>query len=99
MLGLDDILPGLWDDSHGNGRHSKYGASKVETFRVIHNWEMPIWWYRKIGLTEKGVAVDDLGRGRCYGGVFTIRITGVGDRQTVGAFLNVYPARSHSRRR
>src|SRR5437016_5479942 len=60
VIGLDDILPkDLWDDfSPEMLAYSKtWSTYKGETFRVIHNWEMPYWWYRKDWFDAKGVAV------------------------------------------
>src|SRR5262249_40136741 len=60
VIGLDDSLPkGLWDDfSDAMVAYSKtWSTYNGETFRVIHNWEMPYWWYRKDWFTAKGVDV------------------------------------------
>lgn len=99
MLGLDDILPAdLWDDfSPEMVAYSKvWSTYNDETFRVIHNWEMPIWWYRKDWFDEKGVAVpttwDEVA---AMGEVFTDKDAGVWateDGLIKGAFLNVYLA-------
>ncbi len=99
MLGLDDILPaGLWDDfSPEMVAYSKiWSTYKGETFRVIHNWEMPIWWYRKDWFDEKGVAVPTTWEEvAAMGEVFTDQNNGVWateDGLIKGAFLNVYLA-------
>jgi multiple sugar transport system substrate-binding protein len=99
MLGLDDILPaGLWDDfSPEMVAYSKvWSTYKGETFRVIHNWEMPIWWYRKDWFDEKGVAVPTTWEEvAAMGDVFTDQNNGVWateDGLIKGAFLNVYLA-------
>ncbi len=99
MLGLDDILPSdLWDDfSPEMVAYSKvWSMHNDETFRVIHNWEMPIWWYRKDWFDERGVAVpttwDEVA---AMGEVFTDEANGVWateDGLIKGAFLNVYLA-------
>ena len=99
VIGLDDILPAdLWDDfSPEMLAYSKtWSTYNGETFRVIHNWEMPYWWYRKDWFDEKGVAVpqtwDDV---KGMGEVFTDKNSGVWaseDGLMKGAFLNVYLA-------
>ena len=99
VIGLDDLLPaGFWDDfSPEMINYSKaWSTYKGQTFRVIHNWEMPYWWYRKDWFDAKGVAVpktwdDVMGMGK----VFTDEGKGVWateDGLTKGAFLNVYLA-------
>jgi ABC-type glycerol-3-phosphate transport system substrate-binding protein len=67
-----------------------------ETFRIIHNWEMPYWFYRKDWFDERGVAVprtwEDVAD---MGEVFTDEGQGVWattDGLIKGAFLNVYLA-------
>ncbi len=99
VVGLDDILSqDLWADfSPEMIAYSKtWSAYKGETFRVIHNWEMPYWWYRKDWFDAKGVAVpktwDDV---KGLGKVFTDEGKGVWateDGLIKGAFLNVYLA-------
>lgn len=99
VIGLDDILPkDLWDDfSPEMVEYSKtWSTYKGETFRVIHNWEMPYWFYRKDWFDEKGVAVpttwDEV---KGMGEVFTDEAKGVWateDGLIKGAFLNVYLA-------
>jgi ABC-type glycerol-3-phosphate transport system substrate-binding protein len=99
VLGLDDVLPkDLWDDfSPEMVAYSKtWSTYKGETFRVIHNWEMPYWWYRKDWFDAKGIAVpktwDEV---KPLGKVFTDESKGVWaseDGLVKGAFLNVYLA-------
>jgi multiple sugar transport system substrate-binding protein len=99
VIGLDDLLPSdFWDDfSPEMIAYSKtWSTYKGETFRVIHNWEMPYWWYRKDWFDAKGVAVpttwDEV---KPLGKVFTDESTGVWaseDGLIKGAFLNVYLA-------
>jgi multiple sugar transport system substrate-binding protein len=99
VIGLDDILPaGLWDDfSPAMLDYSKtWSTYNDETFRVIHNWEMPYWFYRKDWFDEKGVNIpttwDDV---KALGEVFTDEPNGVWateDGLIKGAFLNVYLA-------
>ncbi len=99
VIGLDDLLPAdFWDDfSPGMKAYSDvWSAYKGETFRIIHNWEMPYWWYRKDWFDAKGVAVpttwDEV---KAMGEVFTNKDSGVWaseDGLMKGAFLNVYLA-------
>jgi multiple sugar transport system substrate-binding protein len=99
VIGVDHLLPSdLWDDfSPEMVEYSKIWSSyQGETFRVIHNWEMPYWWYRKDWFDEKGVAVpttwEDV---KGMGDVFTNESQGVWattDGLIKGAFLNVYLA-------
>jgi len=67
-----------------------------EVFRMIHNWEMPYWFYRKDWFDSKGVEVpktwDDV---KAMGAAFTDEGAGVWaseDGLIKGAFLNVYLA-------
>jgi ABC-type glycerol-3-phosphate transport system substrate-binding protein len=99
VIPIDDLLPsGFWDDfPQAMIDYSQtWSARNGETFRVIHNWEMPYWFYRKDWFDEKGVAVpttwDDVKK---MGEVFTDEGTGVWateDGLIKGAFLNVYLA-------
>lgn len=99
MLGLDDLLPdGFWDDFPPSmiENHEVWSTNEGELFRVLHNWEMPYWYYRKDWFDEKGVEVpatwDDV---RALGEVFTDEDAGVWasvDGLIKGAFLNVYLA-------
>ena len=99
VVGLDDILPpDLWTDfSPEMVAYSKtWSTYKGETFRVIHNWEMPYWWHRKDWFDQKGVKPpttwDEV---KTMGEVFTDEGKGVWatvDGLIKGAFLNVYLA-------
>jgi ABC-type glycerol-3-phosphate transport system substrate-binding protein len=99
VIGLDDLLPSdFWDDfSPAMIEYSKvWSTYNGETFRIIHNWEMPYWWYRKDWFDAQGVAVpttwDEV---KPLGEVFTDESTGVWaseDGLMKGAFLNVYLA-------
>jgi len=99
VIGLDDLLPAdFWDDfSPEMIAYSKtWSTYKGETFRIIHNWEMPYWWYRKDWFDAKGVAVpttwDEV---KPLGKVFSDDSKGVWaseDGLIKGAFLNVYLA-------
>jgi ABC-type glycerol-3-phosphate transport system substrate-binding protein len=99
VIGIDDLLPsGFWDDfSPDMVAYTKtWSTLDDQTFRVIHNWEMPYWFYRKDWFDEKGVAVpttwDDVKK---MGEVFTDEPNGVWateDGLIKGAFLNVYLA-------
>ncbi len=99
VIGLDDLLPAdFWDDfSPEMIAYSKtWSTYKGETFRIIHNWEMPYWWYRKDWFDANGVAVpttwDEV---KALGEVFTDEGKGVWaseDGLIKGAFLNVYLA-------
>ncbi len=99
VIGLDDILPkDLWDDfSPAMVDYTKtWSTYNGQTFRVIHNWEMPYWWYRKDWFDQQKVDVpktwDDV---KALGKVFTDSSKGVWaseDGLTKGAFLNVYLA-------
>ncbi len=99
MLGLNDLLPeGFWDDFPEAmvQNHEVWSTHEGELFRVLHNWEMPYWFYRKDWFDEKGVEIpktwDDV---RALGPVFTDEANGVWasvDGLIKGAFLNVYLA-------
>jgi len=99
VIGLDDLLePGFWDDfSDGMVQYSKtWSTYNGQTFRIIHNWEMPYVWYRKDWFDAKGVALpktwDDV---KALGKVWTDEGKGVWateDGLTKGAFLNVFLA-------
>lgn len=99
VIGIDDLLPsGFWDDFPPEmiAYTKTWSARNGETFRVIHNWEMPYWFYRKDWFDAKGVAVpttwDDV---KAMGKVFTDEGKGVWateDGLIKGAFLNVYLA-------
>jgi ABC-type glycerol-3-phosphate transport system substrate-binding protein len=99
VIGLDDILPkDMWDDFSPEmvAYSKKWSAYNGQTFRVIHNWEMPYWWYRKDWFDAKKVEVpktwDDVAK---MGEVFTDEKKGVwatSDGLQKGALLNVYLA-------
>lgn len=99
VIPIDDLLPsGFWDDFPPEMvAYSKtWSALNGETFRVIHNWEMPYWFYRKDWFDAKGAAVpttwDEV---KALGKVFTDEPKGVWaseDGLIKGAFLNVYLA-------
>ena len=99
MVGLNDLLPAdFWDDfpSSMKAYSDVWSTHDGELFRVIHNWEMPYWFYRKDWFDEKGVAVpttwDEV---RAMGEVFMDEANGVWaseDGLIKGAFLNVYLA-------
>jgi multiple sugar transport system substrate-binding protein len=99
VIGLDDLITqDIWDDfSPEMIAYSKlWSTYNGETFRIIHNWEMPYWWYRKDWFDAKGVKVpttwDEV---KTMGDVFTDNKTGVWaseDGLLKGAFLNVYLA-------
>ncbi len=99
MRGVDDILPpDMWTDfSDAMTAYSKtWSTYKGETFRVIHNWEMPYWWYRKDWFDAQKVPVpttwDEVA---AQGKIWTNSDTGVWateDGLIKGAFLNVYLA-------
>ena len=99
VIGVDDLLPsGFWDDfSDAMVAYTKtWSTYQDNTFRIVHNWEFPYWWYRKDWFDAKGVKVpttwDEV---RPLGGTFTDQSTGVWasmDGLIKGAFLNVYLA-------
>ncbi len=99
MVPLNDLLPSdFWDDfpPEMKAYSDVWSTHNGEVFRIIHNWEMPYWWYRKDWFDEKGVAVpqtwDDV---KAMGEVFTDEAAGVWateDGLIKGAFLNVYLA-------
>jgi ABC-type glycerol-3-phosphate transport system substrate-binding protein len=99
MVGLDDVIPAeVWADfSPAMMDYTKvWSAYNGQTFRIIHNWEMPYWWYRKDWFDAKGVAVpktwDDV---KALGKVFTDEgknVWATEDGLLKGAFLNVYLA-------
>jgi ABC-type glycerol-3-phosphate transport system substrate-binding protein len=99
VIGLDDILSqDLWADfSPEMIAYSKtWSVYKGETFRVIHNWEMPYWWYRRDWFDAKGAAVPKTWADvKSLGKTFTDEAKGVWateDGLIKGAFLNVYLA-------
>ncbi len=99
VLGLDDILPKeMWDDfSPAMVEYTKkWSTYKDQTFRVIHNWEMPYWWYRKDWFDQKGVKPPTTWEEvKGMGKVFTDEkkdVWATEDGLIKGAFLNVYLA-------
>ncbi|GAB4540224.1 MAG: ABC transporter substrate-binding protein [Anaerolineae bacterium] len=99
VIGLDDLLPSdFWDDFPPEMiAYSKtWSTYNGETFRIIHNWEMPYWWYRKDWFDAKGVPVPTTWEEvKALGEVFTDESQGVWaseDGLIKGAFLNVYLA-------
>lgn len=99
MVGLDDLLPAdLWDDFSPAmvDYTKKWSTLNGETFRVIHNWEMPYWFYRKDWFDEKGTAIPTTWEEvKGMGAIFTDEAKGnwaTIDGLTKGAFLNVYLA-------
>lgn len=99
MLPLNDLISQeVWDDLSPSMKAytDVWSTYNGEVFRMIHNWEMPYWWYRKDWFDAKGVAVpktwDDV---KALGSVFTDEAAGVWaseDGLIKGAFLNVYLA-------
>jgi ABC-type glycerol-3-phosphate transport system substrate-binding protein len=99
LIGLDDLLPSdFWDDFPPEMiEYSKvWSTYNDETFRIIHNWEMPYWWYRKDWFEERGVSVPTTWEEvKEMGEIFTDEDQGVWasvDGLIKGAFLNVYLA-------
>jgi multiple sugar transport system substrate-binding protein len=99
MLPLNDLISQevLDDLSPAMKKYSDVWSTKDgEIFRMIHNWEMPYWFYRKDWFDSKGAEVpktwDDV---KALGSVFTDEGAGVWaseDGLIKGAFLNVYLA-------
>jgi ABC-type glycerol-3-phosphate transport system substrate-binding protein len=99
MVPLNDLLPAeFWDDFPPamKAYSDMWSTYNGELFRVVHNWEMPYWWYRKDWFDEKGVAVpttwDEV---RAMGKVFTDEGKGVWaseDGLVKGGYMNVYLA-------
>ncbi|MDR3574321.1 MAG: extracellular solute-binding protein [Anaerolineaceae bacterium] len=99
MIGLDDVIPAeVWADfSPAMMDYTKvWSAYNNQTFRIIHNWEMPYWWYRKDWFDAKNVALpktwEDVA---ALGKVFTDtgkNVWATEDGLLKGAFLNVYLA-------
>ena len=94
---LDDVIPAsVWEDfSPAMLEYTKvWSAYKGETFRAIHNWEMPYWFYRKDWFDSQKVALpktwEDVS---ALGKVFTDEgknVWATEDGLNKGAFLNVY---------
>jgi ABC-type glycerol-3-phosphate transport system substrate-binding protein len=99
MLPLNDLISQeVWDDLSPamKAYTDVWSTYNGEVFRMIHNWEMPYWFYRKDWFDEKGVEVpktwEDV---KALGEVFTDEASGVWasvDGLIKGAFLNVYLA-------
>ena len=99
MLPLNDLISQeVWDDLSPamKAYTDVWSTHNGEVFRMIHNWEMPYWFYRKDWFDERGVEVptswDEV---KLLGEVFTDEAAGVWaseDGLIKGAFLNVYLA-------
>jgi len=99
MLPLNDLISqDIWDDLSPamKAYTDVWSTNNGEVFRMIHNWEMPYWFYRKDWFDSKGVEVpktwEDV---KPLGKVFTDEGKGVWaseDGLIKGAFLNVYLA-------
>ena len=97
MVPLNDLLPAdFWDDFPKvmKAYSDVWSSRDGELFRVVHNWEMPYWWYRKDWFDQKGVAVpttwDEV---RGLGQVFTDVYRGKWaseDTLIKGGYLNAY---------
>jgi len=99
LVGLDDLLPSdFWDDfpPEMKAYSDTWSAYQGETFRIVHNWEMPYWFYRKDWFDQKGVPVPQTWEEvKAMGEAFTDEAAGVWateDGLIKGAFLNVYLA-------
>ncbi len=99
MVALNDLLPSnFWEDfpPEMKAYSDVWSAQNGEVFRIVHNWEMPYWWYRKDWFDERGVAVPQTWEDvKAMGEVFTDEAAGVWatvDGLIKGAFLNVYLA-------
>src|SRR5215216_6419290 len=60
MLPLNDLISQeVWDDLSPSMKAytDVWSTYNDEVFRMIHNWEMPYWFYRKDWFTEKGAGV------------------------------------------
>jgi len=97
MLPLNDLVSKeVWDDFTPAMRDYSdvWSTHEGELFRVIHNWEMPYWFYRKDWFDERGVEVPETWEDvKPLGEVFTDKDAGVWasvDGLIKGAFLNVY---------
>jgi multiple sugar transport system substrate-binding protein len=97
MLSLNDLLPSnFWDDFPPamKAYSDIWSTYKGEIFRIVHNWEMPYWWYRKDWFDAKGLDIpttwDEV---RLLGKAFTDENKGVWaseDSMIKGGYLNVY---------
>ena len=60
MLPLNDLISQeVWDDLSPSMKAytDVWSTYNGEVFRMIHNWEMPYWFYRKDWFDERGVDV------------------------------------------
>ena len=99
LLNLDDILPsGFWDDFPDGMLNSAetWCTYNGETFRIYHNFEVMLHWYRGDWFDEAGASPpttwDELA---ALGATFTNEDEGVWaamDGMQNGAFMNVYLA-------
>jgi len=99
MFPLNNLLPtDFWDDFPPamKAYSDVWSTYQGELFRVVHNWEMPYWWYRKDWFDQKGIAVpttwDEV---RTMGKVFTDAGKGIWaseDGLVKGGYMNVYLA-------
>jgi len=97
MVPLNELLPAdFWDDFPPamKAYSDVWSTYEGELFRIVHNWEMPYWWYRKDWFDEKGIAIpttwDEV---RAMGNVFTDEGKGVWaseDGLVKGGYMNVY---------
>jgi multiple sugar transport system substrate-binding protein len=97
MAPLNDLLPAdFWDDFTPamKAYSDVWSAYQGELFRVIHNWEMPYWWYRKDWFAEKSVPIPTTwDETRDLGKVFTDEERGVWaseDTLVKGGYMNAY---------
>jgi len=99
MAPLNDLLSAdFWDDFPPamKAYSDEWSTYQGELFRVVHNWEMPYWWYRKDWFDQMGIAIpttwDEV---RAMGTAFTNENRGVWaseDGLVKGGYLNVYLA-------
>jgi ABC-type glycerol-3-phosphate transport system substrate-binding protein len=99
MEPLNDLLPAdFWNDFPPamKAYSDVWSTCRGELFRIVHNWEMPYWWYRKDWFDERGIAIpttwDEV---RAMGKVFTDNRKDVWasvDGLVKGGYLNVYLA-------
>ncbi len=99
MLPLNDLISQeVWDDLSPamKAYTDVWSTHNGEVFRMIHNWEMPFWFYRKDWFDERGVDVPTTWDAvKAMGDAFTDEAAGVWateDGLIKGAFLNVYLA-------
>jgi ABC-type glycerol-3-phosphate transport system substrate-binding protein len=99
MLPLNDLIgQEVWDDLSPSMKAytDVWSTYNGEVFRMIHNWEMPYWFYRKDWFDAEGVAVPTTWDAvKEMGSAFTDEGAGVWaseDGLLKGAFLNVYLA-------